>query len=245
MPERSAGVMDLQTEAPRRDGDAAGAQTTVLIVEDDFRVADIHRGFVNEAGGFEVVGVAQSCAAALEMNAALEPQLVLLDIYLPDGLGTELLMQLRAQRPVDCFVLTAARDVATVKRCLDLGALHYLIKPFSKDELDGRLREYRDWRKTFGSATDLSQPEVDQIFHGVGRPSPNLPKGLSSETMELIVGALHEAADALAAEDVSQLTGISRVSVRRYLRHLADTGDAVVIQDYGTPGRPRHRFQLV
>jgi response regulator of citrate/malate metabolism len=63
--------------------------------------------------------------------------------------------------------------------------------------------------------------------------------------MELVVGALTEATDPLAAEDVAQLTGISRVSVRRYLRHLADVGDATIVQDYGTPGRPRHRFQLV
>jgi len=218
---------------------------SVLIVEDDFRVAEIHKGFVDEAGGFDVVGVARSATSALELNASLEPQLVLLDIYLPDGHGTDLLAQLRAQRSVDCFVLTAARDVGTVKKCLDLGALHYLIKPFTKDQLIGRLNEYRQWQEMFGVESELDQSAVDQIFHGVGRPSPNLPKGLSTETMELVVGALNVADDALAAEDVSQLTGISRVSVRRYLRHLADTGDAVIIQDFGTPGRPKHRFQLV
>lgn len=218
---------------------------SVVIVEDDFRVASIHEGFVEHAGGFDVVGTAQSCAAALEVIATVKPQLVLLDVYLPDGQGTNLLSQLRTGHSVDCFVLTAARDVGTVKRCLDLGALHYLIKPFTKDELVGRLREYRRWRTSIAAGDDLEQSAVDQIFHGVGRPSPNLPKGLSSETMELVVSALTDADDALAAEDVAQLTGISRVSVRRYLRHLADSGDAVIIQDFGTPGRPRHRFQLV
>ncbi len=218
---------------------------TVLIVEDDFRVADIHRGFVEEVPGFDVVGSAQTGAAARELNAELEPDLVLLDIYLPDARGTELLSELRGQRSVDCFVLTAARDVGTVKRCLDLGALHYLVKPFTKDELTDRLREYLSWRQALGSPEELTQAQVDQMFHGVGRPSQGLPKGLSVETMELVVGALTDAADALAADDVAQLTGISRVSVRRYLRHLADAGEAVIIQDYGTPGRPRHRFQLV
>lgn len=219
--------------------------TTVMIVEDDFRVADIHKGFVEAAGGFSVVGTPQSGAAALEMNVELEPQLVLLDIYLPDGLGTDLLTELRKQRSVDCFVLTAARDVGTIKRCVDLGALHYLVKPFTKDELIARLHDYRRWRRALEAGTDLTQAEVDQIFYGVGRPPPTLPKGLSSETMELVIGALTEADDALAAEDVAQLTGISRVSVRRYLRHLADKGDATITSDYGTPGRPRHRFQLV
>jgi response regulator of citrate/malate metabolism len=219
--------------------------TTVMIVEDDFRVADIHKDFVLAAGGFSVVGTPQSGAAALKMNIELEPQLVLLDIYLPDGLGTDLLTQLRKQRSVDCFVLTAARDVGTIRRCVELGALHYLVKPFTKDELIARLNHYRLWRNAFDSSADLSQTEVDQIFNGAGRSAPSLPKGLSPETMELVVGALAGAEDALAAEDVAQLTGVSRVSVRRYLRHLADRGEAVIIQDYGTPGRPRHRFQLV
>jgi two-component system CitB family response regulator len=219
--------------------------TSVLIVEDDFRVAEIHQGFVEAAGGFSVVGTAPSGAAALEMNVELEPQLVLLDIYLPDGLGTELLTRLRKQRSVDCFVLTAARDVATIKHCVDLGALHYLIKPFTKNELITRLHEYSEWRRSLGVGTDLNQVQVDQIFFGVGRPTSTLPKGLSAETMELVVGTLAGADDALAAEDVAQLTGISRVSVRRYLRYLADQGQAVIVQDYGTPGRPRHRFRLV
>jgi response regulator of citrate/malate metabolism len=217
---------------------------SVLIVDDDFRVADIHKGFVEEASNFRVVGTAQSGEAAIRLTRELQPDLVLLDIYLPDGLGTDVLAQLRATHPVDCFVLTAARDVVTVRRCLDLGALHYLVKPFTKKELVERLQEYARWRATTQANADLDQDQVDQIFHGLTPPATKLPKGLSHETMELVVGALAELKEPMAAEDVAQITGISRVSVRRYLRHLADTGQADIIQDYGTPGRPRHRFQL-
>ncbi len=217
----------------------------VLIVDDDFRVADIHKGFVEEAGHFEVVGTAQTGSAAIQMTHELQPDLILLDIYLPDGLGTDVLGQLRATRPVDCFVLTAARDIATVRRCLDLGALHYLVKPFTKQELVDRLNEYRRWRKTITLNTDLDQSQVDQMFHGFVLPSAKLPKGLSHETMALVVSALAEVKEPMAAEDVAQMTGVSRVSVRRYLRHLADVGQATIVQDYGTPGRPRHRFQLL
>lgn len=218
---------------------------SVLIVDDDFRVADIHKGFVEEAGGFTVVGTAQSAAEALRLSTNLAPKLVLLDIYLPDGAGTEVLRELRDQLAVDCFVLTAARDVATVKRCLDLGALHYLVKPFTKDELVDRLQEYRRWRGSLQAGQELDQPRIDHIFNGRGRPHTTLPKGLSVETMALVISALAGADDPLGAEDVAQLTGISRVSVRRYLRHLADNEQAVLVQDYGTPGRPRHRFQLL
>ncbi len=217
----------------------------VVIVDDDFRVAAIHQGFVEEIDGFVVVGTSQTGAAALEMCADLQPDLVLLDIYLPDGLGTDVIARLRSDQSIDCFVLTAARDIATVKRCLDLGALHYLIKPFPRSELVTRLEEYRRWRTSLDHTGDLAQTDVDQIFHGVGQPTGRLPKGLSPETLELVTRALADADDPLTADDVAQVTGISRVSVRRYLRHLTDKGQAVLSQDYGTPGRPRHRFALV
>jgi len=224
---------------------ANGRDIRVLIVDDDFRVADIHRGFVDELEGFTVVGTAQTGEAALSSCADLQPDLVLLDIYLPDGLGTDVIARLRVEQSVDCFVLTAARDINTVKRCLDLGALHYLIKPFKRSELVARLSDYRSWKASWKIDGDLDQRSVDRIFHGVGRPSDQLPKGLSAETMELVVRVLAEADEPLTADDVAQLTGISRVSVRRYLRHLTDQGEASLSQDYGTPGRPRHRFALV
>lgn len=227
--------------------DPAVAPISVLIVDDDFRVADIHRGFVDEVEGFSVVGTAQSASRAIELCTELAPTLVLLDVYLPDGSGTEVLRRLRDELAIDCFMLTAARDVGTVKRCLDLGALHYLVKPFVKDELVERLRHYRRWRQSLRTQDtgELDQPHIDHIFNRPGRPPSTLPKGLSSETMALVVSALAGADDPLAAEDVAQLTGISRVSVRRYLRHLADSGEAILEQDYGTPGRPRHRFRLL
>ena len=216
----------------------------VLIVEDDFRVAQIHEGFVADAPGFTVVGTAHTAASGLEMVEHLEPDLVLLDIYLPDAKGTDVLADLRAMQPVDCFVVTAARDIATVKRCLDLGVLHYLIKPFRQEDLVDRLLEYREWKRSLGSENDLTQADVDRIFYGVGRHTPALPKGLSEPTMELVVAALSDATEPLGAEDVAQVTGVSRVSVRRYLKHLADVGEASVVQDYGGPGRPRQRFLL-
>jgi two-component system CitB family response regulator len=218
---------------------------SVLIVDDDFRVADIHRGFVDELDGFKVVGTAQSAADAVRLCRELEPTLVLLDIYLPDASGTDVLQRVRGDLTVDCFVLTAARDVATVKRCLDLGALHYLIKPFAGEELTDRLQEYQRWRASVDVDGEIDQPHIDRIFNGRGRPQSTLPKGLSAETMTLVVSTLAGTDDPLGAEDVAQLTGISRVSVRRYLRHLADVGDAELVQDYGTPGRPRHRFRLL
>ena len=67
----------------------------VLIVDDDFMVAKVHSGHVARVPGFAVAGVAHSGAEALAAVQRLRPDLVLLDIYLPDISGLEVLRRLR------------------------------------------------------------------------------------------------------------------------------------------------------
>ena len=61
----------------------------VLVVDDDFMVAKVHGAFVGRTPGFEVAGVAHTGAAALHAAEELQPDLVLLDIHLPDLSGSE------------------------------------------------------------------------------------------------------------------------------------------------------------
>src|SRR2546423_1330735 len=102
-----------------------------LVVDDDFMVARVHRGYIERVPGFEVVGVAHSGAEALAAVDRLRPDLVVLDIYLPDMSGLEVLRELRQrQAAVEVIMGTAARDVASVRAAMQAGALHYIVKPF-------------------------------------------------------------------------------------------------------------------
>ncbi|MGH3371578.1 MAG: response regulator, partial [Nocardioidaceae bacterium] len=131
----------------------------VLIVDDDFMVARIHTGFVERTPGFEVLGVAHTGAEALAQVEALEPDLVLLDVYLPDTTGLALLQRMRELVPeVDVLVISAAREAETVRRALRGGIVHYLIKPFSYDDLRVRLEHYREAYGGLAAASD----ETDQ-----------------------------------------------------------------------------------
>src|ERR671911_640787 len=117
----------------------------VLIVDDDFMVAKVHAGFVRQTPGFEVVGVAHTGASALAAARQLAPDLVLLDIHLPDINGLDLLQELRKAMPeLDVLIISAAREVDTVRRALRGGIVHYLIKPFSAEELRERLAHYQE-----------------------------------------------------------------------------------------------------
>ncbi|WP_344857079.1 response regulator [Planomonospora alba] len=217
----------------------------VLVVDDDFMVARIHAGYVARVPGFAVVGTAHTGEAAVAAVARHRPDLVLLDIYLPDMSGLDVLRTLRGvSHPVDVLVVTAARDVATVRAAMRGGAVNYLIKPFAAGALTERLERYADLRRRLaGIGGDASQDEVDRLFGEAGSGPPPLPKGLSSTTCALVAEVLREAGTDLSATEVAALTGLSRVSARRYLEHLCAAGRTRLRPRYGTAGRPEHRYR--
>jgi response regulator of citrate/malate metabolism len=225
----------------------------VLVVDDDFMVARVHAGFVERTPGFAVVGTAHTGADAIEAVERLAPDLVLLDIYLPDMTGLAVLQRLRGSSTtdVDAIVVSAARDVNSVKQALRGGVVHYLIKPFRYQDLRERLEHYAERHRRLGDfadarGEDAGQEDVDRVFGApVGRTARDvMPKGLTADTCALVRSALSAAAAAgLSAAECAERTGLSRVSARRYLEHLLSIGAAEVRSRYGSTGRPERRFR--
>lgn len=216
----------------------------VLIVDDDFMVAKVHAGFIQNTPGFAVVGAAHTGAEALVKTRELRPDLVLLDIHLPDANGLDLMLQLRGIAPeLDVLVISAAREVETVRRALRGGIVHYLIKPFSQADLQERLEHYLSAYQGLDSSKDVAeQSDVNRVF-GVDRTERPLPKGCSAETLRLVEQVLHSAEADVAAAEVADLLGMSRVSARRYLEYLHDEARVDVRLKYGA-GRPERRYAL-
>ena len=220
----------------------------VLIVDDDFMVAKVHAGFVSALEGFEVAGAVSTGAGALKAVAELDPDLVLLDIYLPDMTGLDVLHRLRSSGcRADVIVISAARDVDSIRSALHGGVLQYLVKPFDRATFVARLEDYAALRADLGGMSEAGQGDVDRVFgwsRTAGRQSV-LPKGITTETLELVRSALAGAgADGISATECSERTGLARVSARRYLEHLVGLGEADVRQRYGTAGRPERRFTV-
>lgn len=215
----------------------------VLIVDDDYMVARIHEGFVRRCDGFEVVGVAHDPEAALEAAARLQPDLVLLDVFLPGASGLDIIADLREAAPdMDVIVVTAAREADTVKRAVRGGAVQYLMKPFSQADLQERLEHYRRTHRALAPGVTPEQNDVDRLFATPRQTQAALPKGLSPETLQLVLQVLSEADGDLSAAETAEAAGISRVSARRYLEHLATAGRAEVRLRYGEVGRPERRY---
>ncbi|MET8409870.1 response regulator [Streptomyces sp. NPDC005195] len=225
----------------------------VLVVDDDFRVAEINAKYVGKVPGFRVAARAHSAAQALAAVERAPVDLVLLDHYLPDQTGLELVHHMRERgHGTDVIMITAASDVATVRAAMRLGALHYLVKPFTFAALRTRLDSYAALRRTVdrvGGRGVAGQEQVDRIF-GALRTAPTpasagLPRGHSEPTTDLICGVLHRANQPLSAHEVAAETGLSRSTAQRYLRHLEQAGRLRLSLKYGDTGRPEHRYAWV
>ncbi|MCP8713263.1 response regulator, partial [Streptomyces sp. AC04842] len=128
--------------AERADGvgGVGGEAVGVLVVDDDFRVARVHRAYVDRVDSFRVVGVAGSGEQALSAVDELRPDLVLLDLYLPDVFGLDVIPRLRtAGHDCDVMVVSAAREADAVRGAVRHGVVDYLLKPFDFEDLRGRL----------------------------------------------------------------------------------------------------------
>lgn len=215
----------------------------VLVVDDDFMVARIHAAFVARTAGFEVVAVAHTGAEALQAAVDGRPDLVLLDIHLPDMSGVEVLQHLAAEAAdTDVLAVTAATEIETVRAALRGGVVNYLLKPFDYDALRERLEHYAASRRSLGDAPTVAQPDLDRVF-GTRPASGELPpKGLSAETVEVVRRALRTCITDLSAAECARLTGLSRISARRYLEYFVTSGKAEVRLRYGAAGRPERRY---
>lgn len=207
----------------------------VLIIDDDFRVAGLHREIVDERPGFVALQPVRAAADAALAIRRESPDLLLADVYLPDGDGIDLV---RAA-DVDAFVLSAATDGATIRRAFRAGALDFLVKPFPRRSLTDRLDRYARFRNLIGGDGPLAQDDLDRalsILHGA-RDSGSLSRS-ATEALILERLGLEEA----SASELAERAGISRATAQRYLAALAARGVIEVRLRYGTTGRPEHRY---
>src|SRR3712207_36008 len=163
--------------------------------------------------------------------------------------GLDVLHRLRSRgSDTDVVVISAARDVETIRSALHGGVLNYLVKPFDRRTFEARLRDYAALRREIATMEEAGQDDVDRLFAASrgSAPAPAstpTPKGIAPETLQLVRETLRASGpEGLSATECSERTGLARVSARRYLEQLVAQQEADVRQKYGTAGRPERRF---
>lgn len=230
----------------------------VVIIEDDPMVTEVNRTYVEAAGSFRVVGTARNGQEGILMTAELLPDLVILDVYLPDLDGVQVLKEIRRRElPVDVLMVTAAQDAETIQDVLRSGAVDYIIKPFKFERMKSTLQAYARMHGDLLTATKVSQEELDRLAPGLGagapgkaeQPAPTpqpsggeLPKGLTDWTLRQVLLYLVNQERPLSASEVADGIGLARVTVRRYLDYMVQQGRLRVEQHYGGVGRPIYRY---
>lgn len=224
-------------------------EINLVMVEDDPMVMEVHRDFIQQIGGFYIMSGVRTGRQGLEVIKTFQPSLVILDIYLPDMNGVELLKEMRRQEiPADVIMITAAQDVATIQYALRFGVIDYIIKPFKYERIKAALEKYKTYRTKIRGRENLAQEELDGLMN---MPAPDLrqahleiPKGLREITLKQVVNVLTCSKQGLSAEEVAIAVGLARVTARRYLEYLENIGKAELESQYGSVGRPINRYKI-
>ena len=221
----------------------------VLVVEDEPVAADAHRAYVERVPGFVLRAVVYDGSAAIRLlgDRSSGIDLVLLDMYLPDMHGLDVVRAMRtAGNRADVIAVTSARDLEVVRAAVSQGVVQYLLKPFTFAALRGKLERYAAYRQQLAGDVASGQQEVDRMLATLrGNDTNNLPKGMSPDSLDAVVAVLRPSAKSLSSTEVAARVGASRVTARRYLEHLADSGLVVRRSRYGSAGRPEVEYRWV
>jgi response regulator of citrate/malate metabolism len=147
--------------------------TRVLIADDDPRITEIHYHYVRKFEGFEVIGLSNTLEDTKLQIEVMEPQLLLLDIYFPDGSGIELLKEIRLRsQALDIIPITAAKEVRLLQEALRGGVFDYILKPvvFSRFEqtfgaIELTILIYNPWTASNSPTLIGSFTKRNQLIH--------------------------------------------------------------------------------
>jgi two-component system, CitB family, response regulator len=223
----------------------------VLIVEDDLRIAEIQKRFLEQIEGFQAVGIAASYVEAKTLIDILQPDLLLLDVYFPDMNGLDLLKEAKQQsKQMDVIMITATKEIRQVQEAISIGVFDYIIKPVVFDRFKQSLLRYKDYHGKLlqyrRENTYVTQQQVDRLLRkeadGAGNEKSYLPKGIDPLTLEKVMEVLGKVEYGLTAESVAKEIGVSRTTARRYLEHLVSSENIEADLSYGTVGRPERVY---
>lgn len=217
----------------------------VLIVEDNRMMAEVNRSYIERVPGFTFCGIASNGAEALEILKNRQIDLVLLDIFMPDMNGLELLAKIRQQNySVDVILVSAAQDNVSIQTGLRNGAVDYLIKPFEFERLQAALLAFEKRVKLINNNLNVVQKELDQeVFSGIPYLESELPKGLDRNTVKRVWDKIVEINTEFSADEMAVYVGLSPVSIRKYLKHFENIKLLSTEVSYGAIGRPVYKYR--
>lgn len=219
----------------------------VVIAEDDPKIAEIQSRFIGKIDGFNVVAIANTIEESEDVIDVFRPDIVLLDVYFPDGSGIDLLWTIRRlYKNTDIILITAAKEASTLQEALRGGAFDYILKPMTFKRFQSTLINFIEHRNKLNDIINLEQTDVDQILYPgktKSHTSSRIPKSIDPLTLKNIEGEIDKLGEnGINAETMGERVGISRTTARRYLEFLVSKDIVKPKLIYGSVGRPERLY---
>lgn len=224
-----------------------------MIVEDDPMVREINSRFLEKLPNFKLTNAVSSIKEAQEFLYHNKVDLILLDIYLPKENGIDLLKWLRKnEMETDVIFITADKTSSMVQEAFRYGAVDYLIKPFTFDRFKESMINYKERYYSIKDFDTIEQNELDKYMfkNTSGNEKENfdnyIEKGINKYTYNIIWIIVEKLVDEYATtEEISEKSGVARVTVRKYLEFMLKEGKVEKIIEYGKIGRPQYKYKLI
>ncbi|MGY3747921.1 response regulator [Vagococcus salmoninarum] len=220
-----------------------------LIIEDDPMVLYINQHYLEKVPGFSFAGSATTFDDGLHLLTNQSFDLVLVDVHLISGNGFDLVKSIRQQGlDVDIIMITAANESQDIQEMLRYGVVDYILKPFKFERFQESLLQFAERNQRLTEQSHLSQKTFDELYNNLATVSPlpiELEKGLTHQTLEMILDALEKLPPSFTINDLSQSVELSHVSIRKYIKYLEEQKIISSSIEYGTIGRPNTFYRKV
>lgn len=224
----------------------------VIIVEDDPMVREINERFLKKVEDYTLYDSVSSIEKAKESILKGKPDLILLDIFFPQGKGLELLKWIRRENiKCDVILITADKSMETVEEAFRYGAVDYLVKPFVFKRFKEAMLQYKDRKNIFKNIENVDQEVIDKYALGEkkddyeDKDDISDTKGFSQHTYEKILQGIQDMKDkTFTSQQIAKQVGVSRITARRYLDLLEKEEKLVIELEYGKVGRPKNKYRL-
>jgi len=224
----------------------------VLIVEDDPMVREINEKFLKKVEGFTLCDSVNSLEKAKEVILSGKPDLILLDVFFPQGKGTDLLKWIRLENlKCDVILITADRNTETVEEAFRYGAVDYLVKPFIFNRFKEALIQFRSRKNSFKNMDSVEQDIIDKYTIKENAHLVEYDeyigdiKGFNQYTYEKVLEGITDMEDnSFTSDQIAKNIGVSRITARRYLDYLEKEKKLVIEMEYGKVGRPKNKYKV-
>lgn len=218
---------------------------TVAIIEDEFTLSQLYSDFIQNFPDLELIGIANNYQNAVKIVTERKPQLLLIDNYLPDGQGIDLLTnKIIESENSSVIFITAASEMEICSKAISYGAFDYILKPISWNRLKQSLERFIQFTHTQQYYKVVDQKNVDNLFQLKSKTfRERAEKGIEENTLKIVFKTFDTEQDKLfTIDNIVEDTGLSKTTARRYLEYCVQQGFLSVKMQYGKVGHPRRLY---